>query len=130
MGISDLSSDVCSSDLFSPAGQLPFMHEILGWLGFEVAPSPLNLSAVWAAICCFLVWIFIWHTRWGYAMRTVGANETAAVYAGIDPRRITLLALCLSGTLAGFLGINEVMGVPPRLLLNFTPRSGFTGHPN
>src|SRR3546814_5613233 len=108
MGISDLSSDVCSSDLFSPAGQLPFMHEILGWLGFEVAPSPLNLSAVWAAICCFLVWIFIWHTRWGYAMRTVGANETAAVYAGIDPRRITLLAMCLSGALAGFLGINEV----------------------
>src|SRR3546814_10333979 len=21
---------------FSPAGQLPFMHEILGWLGFEI----------------------------------------------------------------------------------------------
>ncbi|HEY9548426.1 MAG TPA: ABC transporter permease [Kiloniellaceae bacterium] len=112
---------------FAPAGQLPFMHEILGWLGFEVAPSPLNLSAVWAAICCFLVWIFIWHTRWGYAMRTVGANETAAVYAGIDPRRITLLAMCLSGALAGFLGINEVMGVHHRLLLNFTAGYGFTG---
>src|SRR3546814_15357177 len=60
-------------------------------------------------------------------MRTVGANETAAVYAGIDPRRITLLAMCLSGALAGFLGINEVMGVHHRLLLNFTAGYGFTG---
>jgi simple sugar transport system permease protein len=74
-----------------------------------------------------LVWAFIWHTRWGYEIRTVGANETAAVYAGIDPRRVVMLAMCLSGALAGFLGINEVMGVHHRLLLNFTAGYGFTG---
>jgi simple sugar transport system permease protein len=112
---------------FAPAGQLPFMHEMLGWVGIAMTPSPLNLSVVWAAVCCVLVWAFIWHTRWGYEIRTVGANETAAVYAGIDPRRVVMLAMCLSGALAGFLGINEVMGVHHRLLLNFTAGYGFTG---
>jgi simple sugar transport system permease protein len=112
---------------FARAGHLPFMHEVFGWFGMAVTPSPLNLSVVWAAVCCFLVWGFIWHTRWGYEIRTVGANETAAVYAGIDSRKVIMLAMCLSGALAGFVGINEVMGVHHRLLLNFTAGYGFTG---
>lgn len=112
---------------FAPNGHLPFMHEMLGWVGIAMTPSPLNMSAVWAVVCCFLVWGFIWHTRWGFEIRTVGANETAAVYAGIDPRRVIMLAMCLSGALAGFVGINEVMGVHHRLLLNFTAGYGFTG---
>jgi simple sugar transport system permease protein len=112
---------------FAANGQLPFMHEMLGWFGFQVTPSPLNLSVVWAAVCCVLVWGFIWHTRWGYEISTVGANETAAIYAGIDPRKVTMLALCISGALAGFVGINEVMGVHHRLLLNFPAGYGFTG---
>ncbi len=112
---------------FAEAGHLPFMHEVFGWFGIKVTPSPLNLSVVWAAVCCFLVWAFIWHTRWGYEIRTVGANETAAVYAGIQPRKVVMLAMCVSGALAGFVGINEVMGVHHRLLLNFTAGYGFTG---
>ena len=112
---------------FARAGHLPFMHEVAAWFGLRLTPSPLNLSVVWAAACCVLVWIFIWHTRWGYEIRTVGANETAAIYAGIDPRRVIMLAMCLSGALAGFVGINEVMGVHHRLLLNFTAGYGFTG---
>ncbi|WP_193369912.1 ABC transporter permease [Pelagibius marinus] len=112
---------------FAEAGHLPFMHEVFGWFGVKVTPSPLNLSVVWAAICCLLVWVFIWHTRWGYEIRTVGANETAAVYAGIDPKKVIMLAMCVSGALAGFVGINEVMGVHHRLLLNFTAGYGFTG---
>jgi len=112
---------------FAEAGHLPFMHEIFGWFGIKVTPSPLNLSVVWAAICCVLVWAFIWRTRWGYEIRTVGANETAAIYAGIDPKKVIMLAMCVSGALAGFVGINEVMGVHHRLLLNFTAGYGFTG---
>ena len=47
--------------------------------------SPLNLSFVFALLCCVLVWLFVWHTRYGYALRVVGQNETAAVYGGISP---------------------------------------------
>src|SRR3546814_2025083 len=40
---------------FAPAGQLPFIHEMLAWIGVEMTPSPLNLSVIWAAVCCVLV---------------------------------------------------------------------------
>jgi simple sugar transport system permease protein len=112
---------------FTPDAWLPFMHEVLAWFGIELARSPLNLSFLWALVCCVLVWAFIWRTRWGYEIRTVGGNETAAVYAGIRPARVIVLAMCLSGALAGFVGVNEILGVHHRLLLNFTAGYGFTG---
>jgi len=74
-----------------------------------------------------LVWFYIWRTRWGYELRTAGFSEPAARYAGIRPRGVIISAMCLSGALAGFVAVNEIMGVHHRLLLNFTAGYGFTG---
>ena len=112
---------------FADAGQLPFIHEILASIGITVTSTPLNLSIVWALVCCVAVWAFIWRTRWGYELRAVGHNEAAAVYAGVRPRHIVVAAMCISGALAGFVGFNEIMGVHHRLLLNFPAGYGFTG---
>ncbi|MCW5744795.1 MAG: ABC transporter permease [Alphaproteobacteria bacterium] len=112
---------------FAAPGHLPFAHELLAGIGITMGQSPLNLTIVLAAICCALVWLFLWHTPWGYALRTMGHNPNAAIYAGIDIRRMTLLAMGLSGALAGFVGVNEIMGVHHRLLLNFTAGYGFAG---
>lgn len=112
---------------FAEAAWLPFMHEMLGRIGIAATPSPLNLSFVWALACCVGVWLLLWYTRWGYEIRTLGFNERAAVYAGISPPRIIVLAMCISGALAGMVGLNEIMGVQHRLLLNFTAGYGFAG---
>ncbi|MEQ9329047.1 MAG: ABC transporter permease [Rhodospirillales bacterium] len=115
------------SRAFEASARVPFMHEAAGWFGFSITPSPLNLSLVWALVCCVFVWLFIWRTRWGYEIRTVGFTESAAIYAGIDTKKVIVLAVCVSGALAGFVGINEVVGVQHRLLLDFTAGYGFTG---
>jgi len=112
---------------FAPAAWLPFMHEFLAVFGIQVTRTPLNISFFLALVCCFLTWIYIWKTRWGYALRTAGQSEPAAVYAGIKPKRIIITAMCLSGALAGLVAVNEIMGVHHRLLLNFTAGYGFTG---
>ena len=112
---------------FAPSVWLPFVHEMLAWAGIKVARSPLNLSILWAGLACVFVWLLINRTRWGYAIRTVGHNDAAAVYAGIDPKRVIVGTMCISGALAGFVGINEILGVQHRLLLNFTAGYGFTG---
>ena len=112
---------------FLPSGHLPFMHEVFAWFGIAITKSPLNISIFWALICCVLLWFYIWRTRWGYALRTVGHSERAAVYAGIRPQRVIVITMCISGALAGFVGINELAGVQHRLLLNFTAGYGFTG---
>src|SRR5262249_2042749 len=51
----------------------------------------------------------------------------AAAYAGIKLRRVTILAMCLSGALAGFVGVNEIIGVHHRIILNFPAGYGFGG---
>ncbi len=115
------------SRAFEPNAVLPFMHEVLGAVGISLARSPLNLSFVLALICCVLVWILIWHTRWGYELRVTGANAKAGVYAGISPDRNIIIAMLISGALAGLVGMNEIMGTNHRLLLNFVAGYGFVG---
>ncbi|PID61647.1 MAG: sugar ABC transporter permease [Gammaproteobacteria bacterium] len=113
--------------LFDEAGWMPFMHEMLAPFGIEITRTPLNASFLFALLCCLLVWLYIWRTRWGYELRTAGQSEGAARYAGIRPKRVIIIAMCISGALAGFVAVNEIMGVHHRLLLNFTAGYGFTG---
>lgn len=115
------------SRLFDEAAWLPFMHEFLAQFGWQVTRSPLNVSLFFALACCVFVWVYIWRTRWGYELRTSGHSEHAARYAGIRPKTVIVSAMCVSGALAGFVAVNEIMGVHHRLLLNFTAGYGFTG---
>ncbi len=115
------------SRTFTAAGQLPSMQDALAAIGIAVAPSALNLSLVLALLCCVATWIFLWHTPWGYGVRTMGHNPEAAVYAGTSLRRTTMLAMGVSGALAGFVAVNELMGVHHRLVLDFPAGYGFAG---
>jgi len=111
---------------FSTAA-LPVVSDILNGMGFAVDQSPLNLSLVLALLCCVGVWLLIWHTPFGYDVRTLGFNPNAAVYAGVDPKRLTVIVMCISGALAGLVGVNEILGVHHRLLLDFAAGYGFGG---
>jgi len=115
------------SRTFALSGKLPAVHDLLRGMGFTVGPSALNLSIVLALLCCVGVWVFLWHTPGGYALRTMGHNPQAAVYAGTDLRRMTMVAMCLSGALAGFVGVNELLGVHQRIVLDFPAGYGFAG---
>jgi ABC-type uncharacterized transport system permease subunit len=115
------------SETLPRSAWLPQMHEIMGALGIEIARSPLNLSFGFALLCCVLVWLFVWHTRYGYALRVVGQNETAAVYGGISPGGQIMLAMTLSGALAGLVALNMIMGAQHRMTLDFTGGFGFVG---
>ena len=115
------------SRTFELGGRLPFVHEALGWLSIKVAHSPLNLSFVVALVVSFMVWLLIWRTRLGYAIRTIGTNPNAAVYAGISVPRMIIITMMISGGLAGLMALNEVMGVQHRLLLDFVTGYGFVG---
>jgi len=112
---------------FEPWTTLPRLHEILGLFGIDFQRVPLNLSFILALVTCVIVYYFIWRTRWGYEIRTVGANQRAAVYGGISVSGNIMLAMTISGALSGFVAINEIMGVQERLLLNFVAGYGFVG---
>ncbi len=71
--------------VFADNAHLPFMHDMLAWFGFEATHTPLNVSLFWALICCVFVWLFIWHTRWGYALRTVRPAPVGPRFATRNP---------------------------------------------
>ena len=116
-----------SSREFLPTAYLPGVHDVAAWLEIPMASTPLNLSILWAAACCVFVWVFIWRTRWGYAIRAVGLSPKAAVYAGISPQRVIMIAMCLSGALAAGVALNQIIGYHHRMLLDFVAGAGFTG---
>ncbi|HSF96393.1 MAG TPA: ABC transporter permease, partial [Thermohalobaculum sp.] len=95
---------------FAEGAQLPFLHEMAAWLGIEVARSPLNFSFIIALLACAGVWVLIWRTKFGYALRAMGQSEPAAVYAGIPVRRMVVIAMALSGAMAGMMALNEILG--------------------
>ena len=104
------------SRTFETGAWLPFVHDVFAAFGANIGRSSLNLSIVVAAVCLVLFWFFVWRTRWGYEIRAVGHNESAAVYGGISPARSIMLAMAISGGLAGLVGVNEIIGVHHRLL--------------
>jgi ABC-type uncharacterized transport system permease subunit len=112
---------------FDASAAVPSMQAALQWFGIAVARSPLNLSLLLALLSSAGVWIFLWHTPWGYGLRTMGHNPEAALYAGTNLKRMTMLAMCLSGALAGGVAVNELLGVHHRLVLDFAAGYGFTG---
>ncbi|HWH82778.1 MAG TPA: ABC transporter permease [Burkholderiaceae bacterium] len=112
---------------FAPSAHLPAVHEALARLGIEWPSSPLNLSLLLALLAAIGVWLFLWRSRAGYRLRAVGSSEGAAAYAGIRPKRQIIVAMALSGALAGMVGMNEIAGVNGKLLLDFVGGAGFTG---
>ncbi|ODT53751.1 MAG: sugar ABC transporter permease [Methylobacterium sp. SCN 67-24] len=112
---------------FAKHATLTPMHQLLAPLGLKLPKTPLNSAFLLALAALVAVWLLIYRSRLGYAIRTVGANPCAAAYAGISPARITMVAMALSGALAGGLAVNEVMGVQHRLVLDFTAGYGFVG---
>lgn len=115
------------SRLFEPSAVLPGFHEIVGWFGLSFSESPMNLSFLIALVCCVLVWLLLWRTRWGYAIRAMGSSPSAAEYGGINRKRLIIIVMLISGALSGLLSLNEVQGYGQQLKLGFVAGYGFTG---
>ena len=88
---------------------------------------PLNLAFLLAILACVLVYVFLWKTKWGYELRATGQNPAAAEYGGVSIRKQIVLAMAISGGLAGMVGINEVLGYRYRYYDGFSDNYGFTG---
>jgi simple sugar transport system permease protein len=79
-------------------------------------------------IAAVILWFIVYRSRWGYEIRLIGDNPSAAKYAGINIMRNTVWVMMLSGALAGLGGMSEVAGVVHRLqTAPIAAGYGFTG---
>ena len=92
---------------------------------FFPAPSRLSLGFLLALGAAALVYWFLFKTTLGFEIRTVGANPRAARYAGMSITRNIVLAMVLSGALAGLAGASQVLGVDHWVGQGFSAGYGF-----
>ena len=87
----------------------------------------LTIAILLAVAACILVKLFMDRTALGYEIRAVGLNPDAAETAGISKAKVTIVALCISGCIAGLAGASHVLGVDRRLINGFSNDYGFSG---
>ncbi len=92
---------------------------------FFQAPIRLHLGFFIAlAVAWFIQWL-LFKTTIGFEMRTVGANPAGARYAGMNITRSTVLAMTISGALAGVAGAVQVLAVNRSMAIGLSPGYGF-----
>lgn len=117
-----------ASARFPETTNLPTFHELLSPFGIAFSKSaPVNVSFIVAVLACVVVYLLLFRSRLGYEIRSFGQSQSASVYAGISPVKITMIAMLLSGGLAGMMSINNTMGESERLILNSIEGAGFIG---
>lgn len=110
----DTTASVPRTPFIAQSAMYPYLANTSLHFGLFVA-----LAAVW------LVWWFLYRTTLGFEIRTVGTNPSAARYAGMSVSRSIVLAMTLSGGLAGLAGAGEVLGVQHNLSPGFYAGVGF-----
>ncbi|HEX9016502.1 MAG TPA: ABC transporter permease [Chloroflexota bacterium] len=95
----------------------------------QIAPIFSDLRFHWGVVLALLVaagvyWL-LWRTTLGFEIRTVGANPSAARYAGVRVERIIVLTMAMSGMLAGIAGAIEVVALNHRHTVSFNIGYGF-----
>ncbi len=85
-----------------------------------------HLGLVFAILLAVALWFIFKYTRWGFELKIIGENQTAARYLGINIARNLVLALLLSGALSGLAGASEVTGRSHRLQNGLSVGYGYT----
>lgn len=92
-----------------------------------VTTTKLTVSLFIALLVAGLIYLYLWRTGSGFALRTSGQALLVARYAGMRPRRAIVWGMAVSGALAGLAGALEVLGVHYRFVSNFSSVDQFDG---
>jgi len=104
--------------------QSPVMGENSWWLPL-ISKTRLHLGLIFAYLAVIAVYFLMWHTPLGVKIKAVGFNQAASRYAGIHVEKTIVIALALSGGLAGLAGAGEIAGIHHRVLSGFSSNYGW-----
>lgn len=104
-----------------------FPFELTAKIGTVVQGTELTYGFFIALIATVIVAIFMYRTRWGYAIRMIGINEAFSKYSGIKVGAIIIASQVIGGILAGAGGAIEVLGRDISFRWLDLPGYGWTG---
>ncbi len=85
----------------------------------------MHWGFVLAIAAVFFIYFLLFKTTLGFEIRTVGLNQNAARYAGMNVSKNFIVAMAISGGLAGCAGAGEVLGLNYTLPAAFISGYGF-----
>lgn len=101
---------------------LPFrLPDLIG------SPVSVNWALVIGVVLVAVIAFWLKRTVAGYELQAVGANPTAARFAGVHPPRVMVMAMVVSGAVAGLGGALQVVAYEGRFYSDFSPGYGFDG---
>jgi len=112
----------------------PFRTDVLGVARTDVVPfderlpllfgTRIHLGFVLGVVALLAVHVLMTRTSLGLRLRILGASPRAALHAGLNPVRLTVIAFTLSGALIGLSGSVEILGVQGSFRADFNPAYG------
>jgi ABC-type uncharacterized transport system permease subunit len=85
----------------------------------------LHLGVLTSVVAAPVIWFLLWRSTLGFEIRTVGANPSAARYAGMRPASLIIFTMSLAGLLAGLAGSMEVLGITHFMNASYGTSVGF-----
>ncbi len=113
-----------------PSGQIPLMNGLFEWFGFNFGEGVELYGFLPFAIALGIGYhILLNRSRFGYDLRLSGTNPEAALSSGVNPKKMVLITLFMSGAVAGMIGLPFLMADPDFHKYGdaFPTMLGFTG---
>src|ERR687895_2192357 len=127
-----LRSSITTTDLrtedFPPAALVPNLATSFG-VEDVIPDSIAHLTWLFplALVACVLVWFLLFRSRLGYEVRAIGSSAGSAEAGGISIGATQIKIFLISGALAGFVGLNHILGDQGYLGGNYEVGLGFAG---
>ncbi len=113
-----------------PSGRIPALNKLIELVGFNFAPGVLLYGwLVFAFVLGVAYHVLLNRSRFGYDLRLSGQNPSAALTAGVNPKKMVLITLTMSGAVAGMIGLPFLQADPNFYKYGdaFPTMLGFTG---
>lgn len=121
------SNDLTTKPL-APSAQVPDLLPVLEKFGITDIPGGGPYGLIFLSIAAgVLYWFLVTRTRFGFDLRASGASPTAAAVSGVNPKRMIVTAMLLSGAFAGIAMMPVMLGESHAYTLGFRSGVGFTG---
>lgn len=123
-----LISYIVGGPLIEPGAPYPYTRTLdpATHLPLLIPATDAHVGILIALGLALLLHVLFARTVYGFQLRAVGANPSAAAYAGLHVNRTLVLAMVVGGGLAGLGGASEVMGLKHRLFEGFSPGYGYS----
>ena len=122
------SQNIAQTRALPESARLPNLNALFDAIGLDLPEGVVLRGFLPFAILLGIgYWLMLNRSRFGFNLRVSGANAAAARTSGVNPKRMVLITIILSGAIAGMIGLGPLMTEEFSYGDQFPKALGFTG---